>query len=181
MSIKPKEAVGAKRYLLSGDMAFLTEEGDVYTIDDLAGDFYSNLNVLALDQYGRLSTTVIHSFEPEKAITSGTTMTFMSGLTLTLPNEVSLLSPARDLLKVKDLEFGSLVSGAIYDSTKPCPSYSTDEILHIHATSFEEPETLFGFWSSDSAKDILITRKWDNTRTCPLVSVATLNDSNVLS
>lgn len=172
------QAKPAKKYHLTSEISFLSEEGDVITVDELSGEYYGKLEVLALDKHGRLTTTSIHSFELVSSAKTGYTISFTSGLTITLPEGTSLLTPSNETVKVEELEFGSLVQGTIYDPKRKCPSYSNDEVLHIHKVMFKDPEPLYSFWSITSDKTILVTGNTSRIPVCALISLETLNDSN---
>lgn len=179
MQLKKNEIVNrmefeqaGKQYLLLGEIAFLTESGDTYTVDDLAGDFNSQLDVLALDSYGRLTTTTIHSFQPEIGIHEGVNLSFVSGLRIRLDSETCLSSATGEKTAVNSLEFSSVVLGAIYTPSQRTPVFSTDEVLHKHLVRFDEPATLFSFSSTDPDKDVLITQRTSDND-CPLVAVKT--------
>lgn len=177
--VEPLQQTKAKKYYLTSEIGFLSEDGDVITVDELSGDFYSNLEVLALDKHGRLSTATIHSFELVHASKIGYMVSFTSGLSITLDENTMLLTPSKDIIKPSELEFGSLVLGTVYNPSNKCPSYSTDEVLHIHKIVFEQPEPVFSFWSVTSDKTLLVTGQNVNKPSCSLISLESLNDSYI--
>jgi len=130
---------------MAGNTLILAQDGSLYSLEDLAGEYASELIVACIDKHGRLTTSRAHSFRIGQWTDHAYNITLASGLKLTTTDKHPLLSATNEWLLAEDLEFGSILRGATYDSRQKNPTLALDEVVHIHEIQLEEKVPMYDF------------------------------------
>ena len=143
---------------LAGDTLILTEDGSLLSLEDLAGEYKSEVKVACVDKYGRLTTSRAHSFRIGQWADKIYHITLASGLKVEATANHPFLSAANEWLKAEELEFGSVLRGAFYDPSKKTPTLSMDEVVHIHIENLNEKVPMYDF-TVDSHENLFVAKE----------------------
>lgn len=144
---------------LSGNMLILDQEGNLHNIEDLACNYHAQINVLSLDRFGRLRVTKAYSFRIGEWSSSIIRIVLDNQQVLETTPKQKLLTSGGDWIAAEDIDFGSILTTAIYDPTMPYPSKTVAEVIHMREDKqlFRTPSYTFSV--SKSLDNLLVANE----------------------
>lgn len=129
----------------TAETLLLTSSGSLLLLEELAGEYDSSIEVMSIDNYGRITTTKAYNFRVTNWLKQLYSVTLSNGLKIKASPEQKILTANNGWTAMKDLTFGTALKTATYDPRTPTPTLSIDEIVHARIEEFEEPKPMFGF------------------------------------
>lgn len=130
---------------LEGNTLIMDDEGKLYSLEDLAGEYQSELIVACVDEHGRLTTSTAHSFRIGQWTDQLYTTTFANGHKIRSTNNHPFLGASGDWVLAEELSFGTVLRSAIYDPANRNPSLALNEVIHTHIETLDEKIPMYDF------------------------------------
>lgn len=145
---------------LHGDTLIMDNEGSLYALEDLAGEYQSTLTVTCIDGHGRLVTSLAHSFRIGHWVDKIYNITFTNGHKIRTTGDYLFLGASGDWIKASELNFGSVLRGATYDPRARNPFLALNEVTHIHMERLNEKIPMYTF-SLKNEESLFVAHKTD--------------------
>jgi len=145
---------------LSGDTLVMDSEGELYSLDNLAGEYDSELNVTCIDKHGRLTTSRAHSFRIGQWTDEIYHITLSDGHKIQATGNHPFLGASNEWILTEELEFGAVLRTATYDPKVRNLLLNLNEVTHIHVEKLDEKIPMYDF-TVDSHENLFIAQQID--------------------
>jgi hypothetical protein len=130
---------------LDGETLIMDHEGKLYTLEELAGEYESEIIVACIDRHGRLTTSRAHSFRIGQWSDEIYHITFQNGHKVQATAQFPFLGASGEWIEAKDLGFGTALRGAVYDPRARNPLLSLNEVTHVHLEHLDSKIPMYDF------------------------------------
>jgi hypothetical protein len=130
---------------LDGETLILDSEGNLCSLDELACEYQSTIQVTCLDKHGRMTSATAHSFRIGEWTDEIYKMTLQNGHIIQATKDQLFLAANGEWMKAEDLRFGTAISTAVYNPRMRYPLKSISQIEHIHKKRIDSKMPAYSF------------------------------------
>lgn len=147
---------------LLGGSAFLTDEGELVSVDMLAYEYGEKAQIASSGPHGKLKFHQVSNFRPSELTASNVKRLHLSsGQLLLMTDYDTFESPSGETLSVDNISVGSVLKSASYDPRKKYMQFEAVQVESMYQTALPETVFLFDFDLSDDMCSPLVSYEVD--------------------
>jgi hypothetical protein len=130
---------------LDGETLILDWDGHLRSLEELACEFESMIQVTCLDKHGRMTSALAHSFRIGEWSDEIYKISLQNGHIIQATKDQLFLAGNGEWMKAEDLNFGTVISTAIYNPRMRHPLKSMSEVEHVHKKRIDSKMPAYSF------------------------------------
>jgi uncharacterized protein YueI len=148
---------------LSGDTLVMDVEGDLYTLEDLACEYNSELEVTCIDKHGRLTTSLAHSFRIGQWTDVIYHIVLSSGQKIRATGNHPFLGASNEWVTAEEITVGTVLKTATYNPKVKNLLLSIEEVVYVRLETLPEKTPMYDF-TVDKHENLFIADRNKNSQ-----------------
>ena len=148
---------------LLGTSAFLTDEGELVSVDTLAYDYGEKAYIASIGKHSKLKFHEVSNFRPSDLTASRVKRLHLSsGQLLIMTDYDSFESPSGEIIDINNIKVGSVLKSALYDRNRRYIQFDAVRVESMYDSKLPETVFLFDFDLSDDMCSPLVSYQVDD-------------------